>query len=161
MYLAVQPLAKKIEVICVGICAALLVAIVSLTFTQVICRYLLARPLIWSEEITRLCFVWLVFLGAAILSGRGELLSISLAEDAMSRAGRRLMERLWAAFGVIFFFALSLASVDLMRISMGQVSPTTGLPAAVNYCAPLIGALVGMLLSAARVLARLNSEAPK
>ena len=40
-------------------------AITSVTFAQVFTRYVLSAPLIWSEEVARYLFVWIVLIGAA------------------------------------------------------------------------------------------------
>ena len=49
-----------------GVAAGLLVVTLTLSFLQVVARYVLQVSTPWSEEIARLAFVWAVFLGAAI-----------------------------------------------------------------------------------------------
>ena len=49
-----------------GVAAGLLAVTLTLSFLQVVARYVLAVSTPWSEEIARLAFVWAVFLGAAI-----------------------------------------------------------------------------------------------
>ncbi len=49
-----------------GVAAGLLTATLSLSFAQVLARYVLQISTPWTEELARLCFVWGVFLGAAI-----------------------------------------------------------------------------------------------
>ena len=44
---------------------------VGATFLQVIFRYFFNHPLFWSEELSRYCFVWIVFVGAAIAVKHG------------------------------------------------------------------------------------------
>ena len=46
--------------------AALVVAIVVMVAAQVIFRYAVKLPIVWSEEFTTLCYQWLSFLGAAL-----------------------------------------------------------------------------------------------
>ncbi|MFB3816895.1 MAG: TRAP transporter small permease [Candidatus Methylomirabilales bacterium] len=38
----------------------------ALVFTSVLFRYVLNRPLAWSEELASLCFAWLTFVGAYV-----------------------------------------------------------------------------------------------
>lgn len=48
------------------IVAALVVAIVVLVGAQIVFRYAVEEPIVWSEEATTLCYQWLSFLGAAL-----------------------------------------------------------------------------------------------
>lgn len=41
-------------------------AIVVIVFAQVFFRYVLNRPLHWSEELTKTVYLWLTFIGAAV-----------------------------------------------------------------------------------------------
>ena len=54
------------DIVLDGVAAVLLAATVSLSFVQVVSRYLLLISTPWTEELARLFFVWAVFLGAAI-----------------------------------------------------------------------------------------------
>jgi TRAP-type C4-dicarboxylate transport system permease small subunit len=54
------------DIILDAVAAVLLAATVSLSFIQVIARYVLLISTPWTEELARLFFVWAVFLGAAI-----------------------------------------------------------------------------------------------
>ncbi len=49
-----------------GVTAALLAVTLTLAFLQVVTRYVFHLSTPWSEELARLCFVWAVFLGAAL-----------------------------------------------------------------------------------------------
>ena len=48
-----------------GAAAVLVFAIAALVFAQVIVRYVLGGSLVWSEELTRVLFVWMVLLAAS------------------------------------------------------------------------------------------------
>src|SRR3984893_16818038 len=57
----------------VEIPAALLVTVeIVILFTGVVARYGLHRPLIWSDELASILFLWLAMLGAAGAFGRSE-----------------------------------------------------------------------------------------
>ncbi|QPC42707.1 TRAP transporter small permease subunit [Kaustia mangrovi] len=60
--------------------ALLLVGVLAVTAARVVSRYLIGEALPWSEELTRLLFVWLVLIGAARCAHlRVDLLSGMLA----------------------------------------------------------------------------------
>jgi TRAP-type transport system small permease protein len=46
--------------------AALVVTIVVMVAGQVVFRYAVQEPIVWSEEFTTLCYQWLSYLGAAL-----------------------------------------------------------------------------------------------
>jgi TRAP-type transport system small permease protein len=48
-----------------AVAALLLAAVLLITGARVVARYLLGQSMPWSEELTRLLFIWLVLIGAA------------------------------------------------------------------------------------------------
>lgn len=48
------------------VCFLLMLAMVAVTFTQVLARYVFSNSLSWSDEVGRYIFVWMTFLGAAM-----------------------------------------------------------------------------------------------
>lgn len=76
---------------------AMLLAV--LTFTvglQVVCRYALARPLSWTEELSTILFVWITMLGASIALKRHEHFAVEFLQHHVPPLGKRVLE-----FGVI------------------------------------------------------------
>jgi TRAP-type transport system small permease protein len=49
-----------------AIVAALVVTICVMVAAQVVFRYAVKEPIVWSEEFTTLCYQWLSYLGAAL-----------------------------------------------------------------------------------------------
>ncbi len=49
-----------------AVTVALLAVIVALVTMQVFMRYIMHSPLVWSEEMARMAFVWFVFIGAGL-----------------------------------------------------------------------------------------------
>ncbi len=52
--------------------ALLVVAEIVILFAGVVARYALHRPLIWSDELASILFLWLAMLGAAVAFRRAE-----------------------------------------------------------------------------------------
>jgi TRAP-type C4-dicarboxylate transport system permease small subunit len=91
-----------------------LIAIMFISFLlQIVFRYLLNRPLGWTDEVTVLCWVWLVLWGAAFILSDQDEIRFDIVYGLVSERTRR-------AFTVIS----SLALVALFVIS---------LPASWNY----------------------------
>ena len=49
-----------------AVCFLLMLAMVTVIFSQVVARYAFSNSLSWSEEIGRYLFVWMTFIGSAI-----------------------------------------------------------------------------------------------
>lgn len=87
--------------------AALLAAVIGLLFAGVIARYAFHAPLIWSDELGGILFLWLSMLGAALATYR-------VAHMRMTAVAARLGER-WQGFfsalatgAMLLFFVLIL-----------------------------------------------------
>lgn len=61
------------------------------TFFQVLARAVFQVSAVWSEELARLTYVWMVFLGAAVLIREDGLIRVTVLSDRIGpRAGRVL-----------------------------------------------------------------------
>lgn len=60
----------------------LLIITVCLTCLQIGCRYLLNRPLTWTEQLSRYCFIWMMMLGIPVLFHRKDFMAFDLILNA-------------------------------------------------------------------------------
>ena len=121
--------------------AALIFAMMGVTFTQVIARYALANSLSWSEELGRYIFVWITFLGmAAAFQSRAHValdFLVGLLPARPSRALTVVNALLVAVVGV----ALVIGGLSLITFGLHQRSAALGLPMYVVYAViPFSGA---------------------
>src|SRR5215218_9374877 len=104
-----------------GIVVGLFAAALLLVNVQIVCRFVLSISVPWTEEVSRLLFIWLAYLGAAIGLREGTMIVIDTVPELLGRRGRRVLDppvRLLSFAVVAFLFA---ASIPLVR----SVSPTT------------------------------------
>jgi len=156
----------------------LLLSTIVITITiQVITRYVFGQPLVWVEELAGYCFIWGVFLGAAV--GMKELRHIRI-DTFVSRAPPR-RQALWrAAIWALATFACVIIAVeawDIMDVESrsSTVALPIDLPRHLFYSTPLFVctvsiAFTGLYLVAAELamafmgrpvdaqIARLESE---
>jgi len=64
----------------------LLLATATVALLQVFCRYVLGDALAWPEEAAKYLFVWFVFLGAAMVTRRGQHITIDLLRRSLPPA---------------------------------------------------------------------------
>ena len=114
---------------------------------QVVARYVLNSSIFWSEEFARYCFVWVVFLCAAIGFRDNRHICITTFVDRFPQKIR------WAFFvlvqAVLLFFLFYLIKygylLSLKNHSRGHVSPALQMPMWIVYSAVPVGGLLIVL----------------
>lgn len=105
------------------------VGLISITFANVLSRYLFNSPILWGEEVSLALYVWVVFIGASSTMKRDGHIGISYFIDKLPPTFRTAMivarnVMIYAVLGYVFIFlgsALSLQATDkvtpILRIS--------------------------------------------
>jgi tripartite ATP-independent transporter DctM subunit len=88
--------------------AALVVVDVVVLFAGVVARFGLHRPLVWSDELASMIFVWLAMFGAVVALRRGEHMRMTAIVARLSPASRALMEAV-ATCACLAFLAMVVA----------------------------------------------------
>jgi len=90
----------------------------TLTFVDVVMRYVVNRPLRGSLEITELLLLVLIFAGLPLVAHADEHVTMDLIDRLLGERGRRLLERIvaLASAGLMFLLAW------LMWLKAGRVS---------------------------------------
>jgi TRAP-type transport system small permease protein len=104
-----------------GAAVALFAAVLLLVNVQIVCRFVLALGVPWTEEVSRLLFIWLAYIGAAIGVREGSLIVIDTLPEMLGRRGRAFIApivRICSILVIVFLFG---ASVPLVI----SVWPTT------------------------------------
>jgi TRAP-type C4-dicarboxylate transport system permease small subunit len=124
---------------------ALLAAIFGIMLLQIVFRYVLNAPLVWTEEAARYLYIWACYLGAAIALRRGNHIVIALVPE-------RLPPRLGAAvalgtqaLALGFLGALAVLGVELMVRTHTIQAITLPIPWSVIYAAAPVGAILMFL----------------
>lgn len=118
---------------------------------QVLFRYAVGDSLLWSEELGRYLFVWLVFLGAAhAVSTKGHLV-INMITQYLPDMGQRAVELIAQVLMMVFFVFLAVQGFRLSATAWNQLSPAVEIPMGVVYLVIPISALL-MLFNSIRVL---------
>ena len=72
-----------------AVMATLLLAMVVMVFGNVVLRYAFNSGITVSEEMSRICFVWLVFVGAVVAMRDGSHLGMDTVVARLGRGGKR------------------------------------------------------------------------
>jgi len=143
------PLGRLLRVVGIiedWLCYMLLVALVVTTSLQVFTRYVLNAPLTWTEEVARMLFLWLIFLGSAFIVKRSSHISIDILARLLPPVPRRWLAILTHGITLAILTVLAVKGIQLLRITGQSASPALDIPWVYVYAAfPL-----GMLLMAIR-----------
>jgi len=97
----------------VEIPAALLVAAeIVILLAGVIARYGLRRPLVWSDELASMLFLWLAMLGAVIAFRRGEHMRMTALVARLTPAWRAYLDLVGTAAALAFLLLIMSPSYD-------------------------------------------------
>jgi TRAP-type C4-dicarboxylate transport system permease small subunit len=99
----VRGLAKAAE----AVSTAAFIAMFVLFLAGIFARYVLGRPIVWSDELIMVIFLWMVFLTEAFVITEREQVTFDGIYDFLGERGRRIIQMLGAlVIAVIFLIAL-------------------------------------------------------
>ena len=130
----------RLETVAVILLVALLTAV---TFAQVVTRYLLGDPLIWSEEAARYLFVWVCMIGAALALREGGHFGLDLLIRPMPQL-KPVLGPLVILVMVMFLVILLKTGIDETRLASMQFAMTFPMRMQWAYLALPVGA--GLML---------------
>jgi TRAP-type C4-dicarboxylate transport system permease small subunit len=120
----------------------ILIAIVLVTFTQVLFRYIFHLSLAWSEELARYLFLWLASLAAAYAFKTKSHFALRFLVDRLGKKLQNLIETL-VVFIVSGFLVIFIWKSVEYTVSMAkQVSPSIQMSMAVPYSSVVVGGIL-------------------
>jgi len=91
-----------------SVTALLVLVEIVVLFSGVTTRYVFHKPLVWSDELASILFLWLSMLGAVVALRRGEHMRMTALVDNLQPAARALLDML-ATVASLTFLALVMA----------------------------------------------------
>ncbi|MHA6493174.1 gluconokinase, GntK/IdnK-type [Pseudomonas borbori] len=131
--------------------AALMAFMVVAVFGNVVLRYAFGTGWSGAEELSRLAFVWLVFVGVASSMRRGELMRFSMIRDRFPQAARRVVDSFSWVLVAVASVACALGAWNQVQFGWGNVSTVVGYPVVLG----MVPVLVCMGVLAVLALAQL------
>ena len=128
---------------------ALLVAEVVILLMGVTTRYVFRTPLIWSDELASILFLWLAMFGAAVALQRTSHMRLSYVADRLPPAARAVAEVLAVGVPILFVALLMSPALDYADDQSFIETPALGWSGLVRALAMPVGlgliALSGVL----------------
>lgn len=131
------------------------IGLILLTFFQVVARYLLQAPITFSEEMGRFLFIWVSFLGAAIVMKHDQHIRLDLLHQIPPKL-KCIIDIL--VFLAIFCFSalVFVQSIKLVSLTGRQIAPVSRIPMSYIYLNIPISAFFMCIYSIQHMISRLQ-----
>ncbi|WP_343350049.1 gluconokinase, GntK/IdnK-type [Pseudomonas sediminis] len=135
-----------------GMMAVLMAFMVVAVFTNVVLRYAFGTGWPGAEELSRLAFVWLVFVGVASGMRRGELMTFRMVRDRFPLLAQRLVDSLsWILVAGASLLS-ALGAWNQVQFGWGNVSTVVGYPVVLAMLPVLASMLVLAILAVVQLI---------
>lgn len=109
-------------------------AMVVFTTWQVIARYLLKNPSVWSEELVSYLFAWASLLGACLITGERGHMNIPIIVEKFSQPVQKGFAVMGELIALLFSLIILLfGGVQITQLAMGQLTSSLGVAVGVFY----------------------------
>ena len=127
-----------------AVAALLVLAEICVLFAGVVSRYLFHAPLVWSDELASILFLWLSMLGAVVALRRGEHMRMTALLQKVRPPTRAMLDAFAIAASVAFLVLIVWPSIDYAHEESFIVTPALEVSNA--WRAAAIPAGIGIML---------------
>ncbi len=137
---------KGLRSVLYGFSVAAMSVMLVVIFAQVVSRYLFNWTPEWSEELARYLFVWVVFLGSALIMGESGHLAVQFVPNHFKgTAVGKGLEIAINLSGYVFILILLVQGVKMTRVMTFQISPGLEIPMSWVYSVIPISSVLMLL----------------
>ncbi len=138
--------------------AILIAGMVIFISTQVGFRYLLNRPLAWTEEVARHLMIWSALLGASIAYRKKGHLGMDFIVLLFSKPWQRRAEGIVHLLSIGFFGLIAFHGISLVQKTMSQFSSAILIPMGYIIAALPVGSAFIFLFAIEKLLGFYRKE---
>jgi TRAP-type C4-dicarboxylate transport system permease small subunit len=135
MYKLLDRIEKALDAVLVFMMIVMAGAVV----LQVTSRYVFNNPTSWSEELARYLFVWITFLGAAVVIRKRRHVDVTVLTDRLPPSAAKVVYLVSDAAVLFMLGALTWAGAGLAIMAHRQLSAAMDLPMSLAYSAMPVG----------------------
>jgi tripartite ATP-independent transporter DctM subunit len=139
--------------------AAALVALeIVILLAGVVSRFAFHRPIVWTDELASIVFLWLAMLGAVIALSRGQHMRLTALANRMSIAWRARAEVLAIGVAALFLILLLPSAAEYAQDEGFIETPALGWSGLIRASALPVGCALMFLVCAARLLQQRRAD---
>ncbi|MBT2323309.1 TRAP transporter large permease subunit [Variovorax paradoxus] len=135
-----------------SVAALLVLAEICVLFAGVTARYLFHAPLVWSDELASILFLWLSMLGAAVALRRGEHMRMTALVNNVRPATRAMLDALALAASLAFLLLVAWPAIDYAHEESFIVTPALEISNAWRAAAIPVGIALMVVMALLRLL---------
>jgi len=132
--------------------ALLVLADIIVLFAGVVSRYVFHEPLIWSDELASMLFIWLAMLGSVVALRRGEHMRMTALVSKASPERRAFWELLATAACLAFLVMIAWPAIEYTLEERVITTPALAISNAWRVCAIPVGVGLMGLFAVLRLL---------
>ena len=130
-----------------AICGTLLTVMSLTVFLQIVCRFF-KFPLVWSEELSRFMFIWLIYMSVCMATRRESHLCVDILPLLIhSEKGKIILKIISNILCICFFAFVAYYGVEVIQklIKRPQVSAAMQLNMIWAYLGPYTGSAIACI----------------
>ncbi len=144
MTVIIQRAERLLQALVELLCSLLVIAEIIILFAGVVSRYVIDRPLVWSDELAGILFLWLAMLGSVVALWRASHMRLTTLVAALAPPRRRAAQALAVAAPALFLALLLPQAIEYAQEQAAITTPALGLSDIVRAGAIPVG--VGLML---------------
>ncbi len=121
-------------------------------------RYIVGRPLFWTEELARFALIWMTFLGSAVLLMRSDgHIRFDLLQNLCDTRTNALLGVICNIVIVAMLVVILAGSILMIQTSTRHFSPALSIPMPYVYAVIPVSALIGIAASLRNLVRQLQA----
>jgi TRAP-type C4-dicarboxylate transport system permease small subunit len=125
--------------------AILLVALVLLLSINILFRFVFLLPIHWTEEISMLLFIWIIFMGSAVVQKRDGHVSIEIVYNNCPPLARKIMKITGQVLVLFVLVIMTVLSMKLVRFQYHSLTASLMLPYSVFSLTMLLSVILMLI----------------
>jgi TRAP-type C4-dicarboxylate transport system permease small subunit len=121
---------------------------------QISARHIIQVPVLWTDEIAKICFVWSVYLGAILVVNDDELIKLDISSNFLPRRFQMILKVLFNIIALIVAIYAIPGSIRLVSSNLNYRFSFTELPYAYLYFAGSVFFFALAVVSIAKLVRR-------
>lgn len=122
----------------VTVCAAIMVVVV---FAQVVMRYVFNGSFDWADEVSRIAFVWTIFLAIPLGMRDGTHVAIEMGVARLAPTLRRLVSRIMSAAAAVMMSVVFWMTIGVALATWSERLGAINITSSVFFFPIIVGAL--------------------
>lgn len=157
---ALTKLLDGLEAVLKAVTLVFYLTVVVVVVFQVLNRFWLHMPIVWTSDLAVICFIWLGFLTAARAVRHHGHFRMTLSLDLVGEGPlRRLLELLAIVIGMALFGLLAVKGYDMAMRGVKEISPGLQMPMIWAYLALPVSAFLALLFYVETLVKELDGRA--